>query len=457
MASKWYYRVGDEKQGPIESKALKLLAEVGQITPNTLVQKEGAKSWAEASRVKGLFESQPSDSVIAPPVLNNSNQDKGSDVPIATEYAFKVAPAISEMPPTVITNPEGNESHKEFLEHKRRRRSTMPLIFTVTGIFVGIGLVITIASTERAIPVQEATQAPKSQQSRSHVDSRSARPSLPEEQVFLGIRSYSDGSKSRTRLANMNIQMRITDVWLAKSEKTLDAVAISPEFTMHVLLETENLDRGNAFTVHREAAVRSDANSLDPYAPLARNGADQFLTLTEALSTRTIPAGGKIIEKLSFTMASDKIENFKLAVPLAWFRQTGYMGYNIPNVMVGRDSSGITVAQTPDLSLSEPDRNTEENPDNAVRGQTQRRIPVSDKTVADEEPVEQKNGQLPPRPDFGSPNNPEGKNGDQPEDIKSLQESIKSSVEPANTSQQVEDEPPVKSAEPAPSTQPIFK
>ena len=43
MASKWYYRVGDEKQGPIESKALKLLAEVGQITPNTLVQKEGQK------------------------------------------------------------------------------------------------------------------------------------------------------------------------------------------------------------------------------------------------------------------------------------------------------------------------------------------------------------------------------------------------------------------------------
>ena len=455
MASKWYYRVGDEKQGPIESKALKLLAEVGQITPNTLVQKEGAKSWAEASRVNGLFEPKQSDSVTAPPVLDNSNQNEAPDIPVATEYAYKVAPDAPLMPQgqagTNVTVNVDNESHK------RQTKSTLPLIFTVVGIFVVLGLGSVFYyhfETKTTIPIQGSAQAPDTKQTPSTLKSK---PIPPEELVFLGIRSYSDGSKSRTRLANNKVQMRITDVWLAKSEKTLDAVAISPEFTMHVLLETENLDRGNAFTVHREAAVRSDANSLDPYAPLARNGADQFLTLTEALSTRTIPAGGKIIEKLSFTMASDKIENFKLAVPLAWFRQTGYMGYNIPNVMVGRDSSGITVAQTPDLSLSEPDRNTEENPDNAVRGQTQRRIPVSDKTVADEEPVEQKNGQLPPRPDFGSPNNPEGKNGDQPEDIKSLQESIKSSVEPANTSQQVEDEPPAKSAEPAPSTQPIFK
>ena len=92
MASKWYYRVGDEKQGPIESKALKLLAEVGQITPNTLVQKEGAKSWAEASRVNGLFEPKQSDSVTAPPVLDNSNQNEAPDIPVATEYAYKVAP-----------------------------------------------------------------------------------------------------------------------------------------------------------------------------------------------------------------------------------------------------------------------------------------------------------------------------------------------------------------------------
>ena len=76
MASKWYYRIGDEKHGPVESEALKLLAEVGQITPNTLVQKEGAKSWAEASRVKGLFKASTNDTVNLPPILNESASQK---------------------------------------------------------------------------------------------------------------------------------------------------------------------------------------------------------------------------------------------------------------------------------------------------------------------------------------------------------------------------------------------
>jgi len=455
MASKWYYRVGDEKQGPIESKALKLLAEVGQITPNTLVQKEGAKSWAEASRVNGLFEPKQSDSVTAPPVLNNSNQDEAPDIPVATEYAYKVAPDAPLMPQgqegTTVTVNVDNESHK------RQRKSTLPLIFTVVGIFVVLGLGSVFYyhfETKTTIPIQGSAQAPNPKQTPSTLKSK---PTPPEELVFLGIRSYSDGSKSRTRLANNKVQMRITEVWLAKSEETVDGIAIPPEFAIHVLLETENLNTNDEFILNRESAVRFDTDSLNPYAPLARNGTDQFLTLTEALSTRTIPAGGKVVEKLSFTMDSDQLEDFKLAVPLAWFRQTGYMGYSIPNVMVGHDSAEVTVAQTPDSPLADPANSIEENSDNAIRSQTTPETPVSDKAAAGEESVKKKNGQLPPPPDFGIPTKPTGKNGDQPEDIKSLQNSIKSSVNSTNTNQEVEDERPANSAEPPPSAEPIFK
>ena len=82
---------------------------------------------------------------------------------------------------------------------------------------------------------------------------------------------------------------------------------------------------------------------------------------------------------------------------------------------------------------------------------------MSDKAAAGEESVKKKNGQLPPPPDFGIPTKPTGKNGDQPEDIKSLQNSIKSSVNSTNTNQEVEDERPANSAEPPPSAEPIFK
>ncbi len=455
MASKWYYRVGDEKQGPIESKALKLLAEVGQITPNTLVQKEGAKSWAEASRVKGLFEPKQSDSVTAPPVLDNSKQDEAPNIPVATEYAYKVAPDSLLMTQgqggTNVTVNVDNESHK------RQRKSTMPLIFTVVGIFVVLGLGSFFYyhfETETTIPIQGSAQVPNAKQTPSSLQSRTA---PPEEQVFLGIRSYSDGSKSRTRLANNKVQMRITDVWLAKSEKTVDGIAIPPEFTIHVLLETENLNTNDEFILNRESAVRFDTDSLNPYTALARNGAEQFLTSTEALSTRTIPAGGKVVEKLSFTMDSDQLEDFKLAVPLAWFRQTGYMGYSIPNVMVGHDSAEVTVAHPPDSSLDDPTNSLKENSGHAIPGQTTLEPPVSGKVAAGEESVKKKNGQLPPPPDFGIPTKPTGKNGDQPEDIKSLQNSIKSSVNSTNTNQEVEDERPTNSAKPPPSAEPIFK
>ena len=156
-------------------------------------------------------------------------------------------------------------------------------------------------------------------------------------------------------------------------------------------------------------------------------------------------------------MDSDQLEDFKLAVPLAWFRQTGYMGYSIPNVMVGHDSAEVTVAQPPDSSLDDPTNSLKENSGHAIPGQTTLEPPVSGKVAAGEESVKKKNGQLPPPPDFGIPTKPTGKNGDQPEDIKSLQNSIKSSVNSTNTNQEVEDERPTNSAKPPPSAEPIFK
>jgi len=464
MASKWYYRIGDEKHGPVESEALKLLAEVGQITPNTLVQKEGAKSWAEASRVNGLFKASTNDTVNLPPILNESASQKPPVIPVATEFAHKVQPAMpvpvavgTDPPPmvapVVVPSAEGGESHKEFLEHKRRRRSSMPLLFTVLGIFVVtvVGSILYIYEPDS--PAEQPTTSAVSDSDTSTTPLVTEEPagSSPEQQVFLGIRSFSDASRSRMRLANGQIQIRIIEVWLTKSERTVDDKTLPPEFTMNVQLETENLNAADEFILNRESPVLASGDTLSPYAALAQHGTDQFLSLEQKLNTRTIPPSGKIEETLSFALNSDQLQQFKLAIPLAWFRQTGYTGYSIPDVMIAGAPPVASVAQAPEARADKNRDSIEQVPANAILGQVE-----PSQATTDVNPQKDANsGKLPPPPDFGIPNKAEGGNGDQPDDIKSLQESIKTSVKPDEPKQDAsQEETP---SEPASSAEPVFK
>ena len=52
-----------------------------------------------------------------------------------------------------------------------------------------------------------------------------------EEQVFGTIRSFVTHPMPRT---SWKIQIQITEVWITKSEKTVDGVSLSPEYTMNV-------------------------------------------------------------------------------------------------------------------------------------------------------------------------------------------------------------------------------
>jgi len=73
MSTEWFYRIDEQEHGPVAGKTLKLLAEVGQITPNTLVRKSTSKSWNEAHHVKQLFDAHNSQPKIdAPPIIGQS-------------------------------------------------------------------------------------------------------------------------------------------------------------------------------------------------------------------------------------------------------------------------------------------------------------------------------------------------------------------------------------------------
>ncbi len=59
MANEWYVRIGEKEYGPFASAKLKQLADAGKISPETLVRLGTDGKWVPASKVKGLFESAP--------------------------------------------------------------------------------------------------------------------------------------------------------------------------------------------------------------------------------------------------------------------------------------------------------------------------------------------------------------------------------------------------------------
>ena len=103
MSKEWFYKIDEHEHGPIESKTLKLLAEVGQITPSTLVRKAASKSWTKAHHVKQLFDAQPpsQQAIDTPPIIgqaSDSECEKAVPVKHPHKYALLLNPRQSFPP-----------------------------------------------------------------------------------------------------------------------------------------------------------------------------------------------------------------------------------------------------------------------------------------------------------------------------------------------------------------------
>jgi hypothetical protein len=81
--AKWYYTRGGEKNGPVDSRDIKLLVVSGQLLPTDLIWKEGMKSWVPAGSSPVLFPPQSADGVpsAAPPPLPDRNEPPAESSP----------------------------------------------------------------------------------------------------------------------------------------------------------------------------------------------------------------------------------------------------------------------------------------------------------------------------------------------------------------------------------------
>lgn len=114
MAGKnWHYAINGETKGPVSSRELSQLAEVGTLSPEDLVWKEGSTDWVPASSVKGLkFGSTPP--VASPPPV--SQPAPAPAAPAAPQPL--PAPAPPETPqvaidPNAVATPASTVSSKK--------------------------------------------------------------------------------------------------------------------------------------------------------------------------------------------------------------------------------------------------------------------------------------------------------------------------------------------------------
>ena len=97
MSKDWYYSTQGTRCGPVAPSELKRLADSGQLSPSDLVWKEGLKSWAAASNVKGLF-ATPAGPPPLPPgrVAPPAAEDLRPKVEAAVKAAAEVAQAAMQ-------------------------------------------------------------------------------------------------------------------------------------------------------------------------------------------------------------------------------------------------------------------------------------------------------------------------------------------------------------------------
>lgn len=86
MAAQWFFQLGQREIGPVSATQVRELVKAGKITPTTLIRKSDS-DWAEASRIKGLFDSSS--------VTDNESPEQERDplISMATNAATSVVSA----------------------------------------------------------------------------------------------------------------------------------------------------------------------------------------------------------------------------------------------------------------------------------------------------------------------------------------------------------------------------
>jgi hypothetical protein len=449
MSTEWFYRIDEQEHGPVAGKTLKLLAEVGQITPNTLVRKSTSKSWNEAHHVKQLFDahnSQPK--IAAPPIIGQSADSQHAKTsPVQPPPQIR---AVAESPTIIPTAELATESEVfapqinivTATHFEGSAKNNSPNSSNAAGgnaknrrlLFVGILLTLCIGSflfmfflmdgtfsnnTNRSVwkrtkaehdTYKKIVRELPSLEEDRRTNSVNATESLPPDHSLLINNVFSKQAQwidptNGQFLPTRDALLSITHVWL-DTQQTEQPI-------LNIVIKIENRDKSIELPLQRQFANQNAdrTHELSPYVPLIRltTGDGQLLDSDAKLVNRTIPVSSEISETYQIALTvkqSAELGQFRVAVPKAWINKSGYWGFEIPQVMITTSKP----TESPVQIASEP------NPSGNL-------VDTQSGVVGGEENVDDGKGVLPP-PFPSKTTKAKTKNGDQPTTIQDLQSQI---------------------------------
>ncbi|MBT4693354.1 MAG: DUF4339 domain-containing protein, partial [Planctomycetaceae bacterium] len=445
MSTEWFYRIGEDEHGPIPSKALKLLADVGQITPSTLVRKTTSKSWAEAHHVKQLFDAQNTSqrSITAPQIIGQSSDSK-HEQPVPVQLPTKVR-AVNKPPPliptaelatpestaflpqiNIVTTPHlngtapddsSNPNNTADGANRKNNNSKRPLTLVLT--LVGL-IILTIPtawylhSKPSKIADSGSTQVnrypaasaniPTTDSSNSTVNS-TPNHSYKINNIFTNQPQWIDPTNDTLLTHGQGASLSITHVWLDMQQ--------TEHHILNIIIKIENLNKSTELSLQRQFANQNATDrsfELSPYVPLISLATSDGHTLDSEtqLVNRTIPIASEISETYQIELTDAQtagLNQLRVAVPKAWFNKSGYWGFEIPQVMITATKPTKPPVQIASELNSDRGNFVNTKPSN-----------VAPENIAAPKPPADGNGVLPTSPFGNNDPKPKEANGDQPKE-----------------------------------------
>ena len=340
MSTVWFYIIDEREHGPIESKTLKLLAEVGQITPNTLVRKATSKNWAEAHQVKQLFGASSSTQQttdVAPISEQSCNAKREIAVPVQPPKINIVAPPILNGAAEDHSPSPNNADDDNIATNNSKRPLTLVLIL--------VGLIILTIPTTWYLFSKPTTTNGQSTTQLNHPPAPNADLSTLINNVFTKQSQWIDPTNDKFLLTR-DARLSITHVWLDMQQ--------TEQPILNIIIKIENRNKSTELSLQRKFAVQKatdQPHQLTPYVPLIRlaTGDGHALDSETELRNRTIPMLSEISETYQIALTrkqTTELDQLRVAVPKAWFKKSGYWGFKIPQVMIASTKPAQTPAQT---------------------------------------------------------------------------------------------------------------
>jgi hypothetical protein len=158
MAADWYYRKNGQQLGPLESAELRRLADTGVVTPDDMVWRQGAKQWAKASSVKGLFAEPiakaadsptPNAAAASPPSTSAAPTPSASPTLVDDDWWQETSSADEDDRPS-LPSPYSDDGIAYTPSAPRRRRSerrdfpALRMIATIVRAFALLALLVAV-------------------------------------------------------------------------------------------------------------------------------------------------------------------------------------------------------------------------------------------------------------------------------------------------------------------------